>query len=57
MSRGSSSYRSICCGRSAANPPLLLSIDGTDGRTDGRTGFKNQLGKLRNDPMNFFMDK
>jgi len=28
----------ICCMRptSAANPPLLLSIDGTDGRTDAR---------------------
>ena len=27
----------LAAGRSAANPPLLLSIDGTYGRTDGQT--------------------
>ena len=42
VSRGSSSYRSISAARArpqqqTRRPPLLLSIDGTDRRTDGRT--------------------
>jgi len=42
MSRGSSSYRSISAARArpqqqTRRPPLLLSIDGTDRRTDERT--------------------
>jgi len=39
MSRGSSSYRSISAAGSqqTRRPPLLLSIDGTEGQSDGRT--------------------
>jgi len=42
MSRGSSHYRSISAARArpqqqTRRPPLLLSSDGTDRRTDGRT--------------------
>jgi len=42
MIRGSRSYRSLSAARAGAQqqtrqPPLLLSIDGTDRQTDGRT--------------------
>ena len=42
VSRGNSSYWSIFTARARAQqqtcrPPLLLSIDGTDGRMDGRS--------------------
>jgi len=47
MSRGSSSYRSISAARArpqqqTRRPLLLLSIDGTDGRTDGNIEIKRQ---------------
>jgi len=47
MSRGSSSYRSISAARArpqqqTSRPPLLLSIDGTDGQTDGNIEIKRQ---------------